>query len=118
MGMSMKFDDYSPEAIEQVITNRFQERYGAEVEYVNAAYDISGFYQLMEKQYTLQKQQALVRSYCAAQNMDEASYQQKVDAGDVFADFPKKGILCCKKTLDPKEIEEELKEVAEKIQEL
>ena len=75
MGMTMKFDDYSPDAITDKIKEVFKERWEIEVEYVNIAYTIADFYKLSEKFNNLTKLQTIAKQYCVKEKMNEKKYR-------------------------------------------
>lgn len=54
-GINMKFENYNPKAISQSIKKHFKLKYDLEVEYVNAAFDISDFFKLSERFHELLK---------------------------------------------------------------
>ena len=77
MGMNMEYalNNYAPDKIEEEIKEVFKRKYGANVEYVNAAFDIEDFYALSEKFMMLSKLKNLVQSYCESNKFSLEKYQ-------------------------------------------
>ena len=116
MGMTMKFENYSPGAITEKIKEVFKKKWGIEVEYINIAYTIANFYKLSEKFNNLTKLRSIVKHYCAKEKMNEKKYREISKSDEIPQDFPKIPSmlpLACKKVIDLDEVEAEMKEVNE-----
>ena len=119
MGMDMTFDDCSPEAIKERVTQVFADKFAInDVVYVNPAYDIKDFYKWSAEFNELQKHKLIVQQYLEKQKFNESKYRDMCrDPESCPDDFPRRKTgLCGSQVIDLDEIENQMDEVKKQIE--
>ena len=116
MGTDIQFDEdehYDKMKMEEIIKEKFSEKYHAEVEYINPAWKIDQYYKWVDEQIKMSKLKTLIEAYCEENGHDKDSFDGN-DHSDISAlKWPG---VCCRKTVLMSDLKEKLEEVTQKIE--
>ena len=89
IGTNMEFTDYGEDAMHNAIKNYFHEAYGiADIEYINPAFDITLYFEVMEKYNFYKGKKGVIDAWCKKHGYTDAEYKALAQSDTRESDFP------------------------------